>query len=396
MRLRAGLPEPLPERLAVAVSGGSDSVGLLYLLAKLPDVPSLSVVTVNHGLRPEAAAEAEFVSHICAKLKLPHDVLHWSAGPKGGNLQAEAREARYDLMADWAQSHGVTTLVLGHTQDDQAETVLMRLMRGAGVTGLAGMRPFREDRGVTWLRPLLGVSRAELRAYLGELGVTWCDDPSNEDSRFERVQTRQLMANLDLPTSRLAEVACHMARAEDALHHQTEQTAGRIGQSHLGDVLLDPVELAKLPEEIARRLLLRALSCVGGGGYAPRSGPVMRLLHDIWAGQGGTLAGCRLFQDGSRMRVTREFAAIADLRTLGPIWDRWRITDLAVDEEIAALGEGGLTHLPDWRKAGAPRASLIVSPAVWRRDDLVAAPLAGWENGRPAMLLPDRDWTATH
>ena len=176
--------------VAVAVSGGSDSMALLMLMQRWAEDNGarISAVTVDHGLRPEAAGEAAMVARFCAQRGIPHEVLKWQGWDGTGNLQAAAREARYRLIADWVRAQGVEAVCLGHTRDDQAETFLMRLARKAGSDGLRGM-PDRFDRhGVHWVRPVLGQSRADLRAFLRRHGVLWVEDSSNEDERFDRVR----------------------------------------------------------------------------------------------------------------------------------------------------------------------------------------------------------------
>ena len=396
-RVRRGLPAGLPDRLGVAVSGGGDSIALLHLLLAMPDCPALSVATVDHGLRHGSAEEAATVAETCAGLGVPYHCLTWDHGPTEGNLQAQARAARYDLLADWARAQGLGAVVLGHTRDDQAETVLMRLGRGAGVTGLAAMRPVRQDRGLRWLRPMLEISRTDLREYLRGHSIRWCDDPSNDDIRFDRIRLRQAQSALDelgLTSAALSDVARNMARAEESLEQITAAAARRVGSVHLGDIVINRAALAAEPEEIARRLILRALRSVVGPGYPPRSGPVLRVLEMILAGQAATLAGCLFIPQGDSLRITRELAPIATLRSQAPRWDRWEINGLTQGDEVAALGERGLVQVPDWRETGAPRQALLASPAVWRGQDLVAAPVAGWANGRRAVPRWADDWAS--
>ncbi|MEZ5715745.1 MAG: tRNA lysidine(34) synthetase TilS [Paracoccaceae bacterium] len=174
--------------VAVAVSGGGDSMALLLLIEHWAREhgAKLSAVTVDHGLRPEAAGEAAMVAAFCAGRGIPHDTLKWSGWDGKGNLQAAARAARYRLIADWARAKGVETVCLGHTRDDQAETFLMRLARKAGSDGLRGMDRDFEREGLRWARPVLGIGRADLRAFLERRGVAWVEDPSNQDEGFDR------------------------------------------------------------------------------------------------------------------------------------------------------------------------------------------------------------------
>ncbi len=179
--------------LAVAVSGGADSMALLCLAARWGKRP-LTALTVDHGLRAESAEEARRVKGWAEAQGVPHVTLAWRGEKPKANLQAAARAARYGLLAQWCRDARVEGLLLAHTLDDQAETVLLRLARGSGVNGLAAMAPATRLRGVTLLRPLLGISRARIVATLEALRQPWIEDPSNEDTRFARVRLRKARA----------------------------------------------------------------------------------------------------------------------------------------------------------------------------------------------------------
>lgn len=390
------MPAPLLERflqgpglaeapvLGLAVSGGSDSLGLLHLAVEAG--LTCRAVTVDHGLRPEAAAEAETVARICAGLGVPHAVLRWQGWDRRGNLQDQARRARYRLIADWALAQGIGAVALGHTEDDLAETFLLRLARGAGVDGLAAMQARRLHLGVTWLRPLLGCARAELRADLVARGVVWADDPSNDNPAFDRVRMRQAMvglAELGLGPERLAGVAGHLAEVREALETTMLEAARRLARIDAGDVLLAP-PVFDLPAEILRRLLLQALAFVSSAEYGPRGPALQRATRLLRAGRPVTLHGCRMLPGRDGLRICREARAVAGcIAAPGALWDgRWRLRGPQNNGlEIRSLGTEGLAACKDWRATGRPRASLIASPAVWQGDRLVAAPLAGADNG---------------
>ena len=236
-----GALEPRPACLGVAVSGGSDSLALLYLVADWTRQSGveLQVATVDHRLRPEAADEARMVAEHCRTLGASHDTLIWEHEDAAGNLQDMARRARYRLLADWADERGVGLILLGHTLDDQAETFLMRLARGSGVDGLSGMAESRVDDGITWLRPLLGCTREALRDELRSRGLTWSDDPSNEDEKYSRVRVRKLLsalAPLGLDAEKLADTAARMASAREALEIETRRQAEMIAKVDMGDL----------------------------------------------------------------------------------------------------------------------------------------------------------------
>lgn len=384
--------------IGAAVSGGGDSMALLHLLhawAAAAGLP-LSVVTVDHGLRPEAGDEAGFVARICADLKRPHAIVTWQGWDGTGNLQDAARHARYGLITAWAQGAGVDCVALGHTSDDQAETFLMRLMRGSGVDGLAAMRDDWQSGGLRWLRPLIGETRAALRDYLSGNGLRWIDDPSNDDARFDRVRMRralEILKPLGITVDRLAETAGRMELARRALSRCAHDAATQFCRIEAGDVLIDRGGLAELEDEIRERLFAHALMWVSGAAYRPRLDALRDTLDRVLAGEARTLHGCLVAPTARGLRVGREARAVRDLVSQPDgLWDnRWRLNgNPGPGAEIRALGEDGLGQCKAWRDTGLPRATLIASPAVWRGSDLVAAPLAGRAGGWSAQIAPPR------
>lgn len=394
------LPHP-PERLAVAVSGGSDSTALLHLLADVArDYEfELFAVTVDHGLRPEAAREIAHVAARCAELGIRHDVLRWRDWDGRGNQQDAARRARYGLMADWAHAHRVQAVALAHTADDQAETVLMRLARGSGVDGLSAMKARRIDNGVIWIRPLLDVRRSDLRGYLQARGVTWCEDPTNSDTRFDRVKVRealQLLAPLGIDATSLGQVARNMTRAREALDWQTFLEARKMVAVHAGAVAIDWRGYRTLPEEIARRLLLGALSWIGGAAYPPRRRALAGVMQALKHAPRATLDGCMIRRVDATLWVFREFNAVRDaIADPSTLWDgRWKLHGAAVPGgglHVGALGEAGVRQCPTWRETGLPRDLLLASPAIWSGETLVAAPVAGLAKGWQASIEHGED-----
>jgi tRNA(Ile)-lysidine synthase len=388
----------VPRKLGVAVSGGGDSTALLVLLARLRSRVAFDLfcVTVDHGMRAASAQEAETVATLCAKLDVRHDILTWSGWNGAGNVQAAARTARYGLMADWAKSQSVTHVSLGHTRDDQAETVLMRLARGAGVDGLSAMAQRRDQGDVTWLRPLLSEDRATLRRWLRSAGFQWIEDPTNEDDRFARIRARQsweALEPLGITPKALAQVAENMGLARAALVAQTREAAALGLRVSDGAVAIARPVLEAQPQEIKRRLFLGALAWVGGSVYAPRRRSVDAALAALVQDGAATLDGCHAVQDGQDLWVFREYNAVKDLRgPVAEIWDnRWRIEGPpnAGISHVGALGEAGIAALPDWRASGVPRQALLSTPAVWDGNDLVAAPaISGSAEWRAVLVNP--------
>lgn len=390
-----------PAKVGVAVSGGSDSLALLHLLHRYfrDSDTTLHAVTVDHGLRPEAADEAREVARICAALDVPHDILEWRGWDGTGNLQNAARVARFDLISDWARQRDISMVCLGHTADDQAETVLMRLARRAGVNGLAAMARRTRRQGVDWLRPLLGVSRETLRDFLRGEGITWIEDPSNDDPRYTRIKARRALtalAPMGIDAAALAEVAENMQESRTALNWQAFMAARLAVKITAGAVAIDERQLRVLPTEITRRLLVHSLMWINNEDYVPRRAAVTGMLQAIRENRASTLQGCQMRRVRGRVWIFREFNAVA--HTEGPadeIWDRrWRLAapETAVgDEVIRALGPEGLPRCPAWRETGIPRDVLLSSPAVWRGETLVAAPLAGWAENWQAEVIDGAD-----
>ena len=394
--VRAHFGAAPPAQLGVAVSGGSDSVALLHLLNDWREAggPALRVATVDHGLRPEAAREAAQVARLCDDLGLGHDTLHWAGHAARGNLPDQARRARYRLLAGWARRRGVADVAIGHTENDLAETFLMRLARGSGVDGLAAMRARWTEGGITFHRPLLALARDDLRDMLRGRGVRWAEDPSNTDPAFLRPQARAALAALaplGLDGPALAATARRLWEARAALGACARRAAQRIASVEAGDLLWRRDDFADLPDETARRLLQAGLAWMTGRDYSPRGAAMAAFLDAARTGRRMTLQGGLLIAGPTHLRLTREYRAVARLRVpAAAVWDgRWRAAGGSGRAEIAALGPSGLRACPDWRAGGLPHASALASPGLWRGDTLVAAPLAGWPEGWRLHLLRD-------
>jgi tRNA(Ile)-lysidine synthase len=288
--------------IVLAVSGGPDSIALMWLAARwrrtLARGPRLIAVTVDHGLRPEARGEARDVKRLARTLDLPHRTVRWSgAKPKTG-LPAAARSARYRLLAQAARANGATHILTAHTRDDQAETLLMRLLRGSGIAGLAAMARQSERDGVLLARPFLHVSKSQLVATLNKAKLGFADDPTNHDTGYTRPRLRAIMPVLAAEggdARNLARLASRLARANAALEVLVDGAerylaltdASRPG-IEAGTGAFDAKAFAAMPEEIRLRLLKRAIDRFGHEGPA-ELGKVEALLSALdQAGQEST------------------------------------------------------------------------------------------------------------
>lgn len=278
------------QRFGVALSGGPDSLALL-MLAAAAFPGRIAAATVDHRLRAEAAAEAALAARHCEALRVPHHILAVNVVAAGRGVQAEARSVRYRALEGWMREHRIGALMTAHHVDDQAETLVMRLLRGSGVGGLAGIRAVgRLPEGGLLLRPLLGWRAAELAEIVAASGLEAADDPSNRDEAFDRARIRRLLGEtLWLDSPAFARSASALAEAEEALEFTARRLiAERVGR--VGDeMILDP---AGLPPELLRRLVLHCLSEIAPGA-APRGEQVGRLIAQLQSGSTATLAGIR-------------------------------------------------------------------------------------------------------
>jgi tRNA(Ile)-lysidine synthase len=395
-RLRAAFAPSPPDKLIIAVSGGGDSVALLHLLAHWArdGGPKLQAVTVDHGLRPEAAIEAAGVAALCQSLGIPHVTLRWTGWDGTGNLMDAARRARMRLISDWAVGQGVGHVVLGHTLDDQAETFLMRLARGSGVDGLSAMSHHRKALGVVWERPLIGVDRQDLRRYLMHHNVPWIEDPTNDDARYDRIKMRQALALLEplgITKERISDTVFLMTMARDALQGAAQRLAETVTEEPAGALVVEKRPFSMAPYETQLRFMAEAIRWMSSADYRPRRESLTEAHADVILGRKRTLSGCILRSDADHIRITREPRAVATLfiPTDQP-WDtRWRLSGPhGPDLEIRAIGAEGLRHIKDWRDTGLSRDTLIVTPAIWRGDTLIAAPCAGFGAGWTAAVSP--------
>ncbi|MEM9725836.1 MAG: tRNA lysidine(34) synthetase TilS [Pseudomonadota bacterium] len=398
-------------QLALALSGGGDSTALALLAASAREALGLDLIaaTVDHGLRAEAAEEAESAAALCERLTIRHTTLPLEGPLARGNLQAEARRARYAVLRRWRAAEGVRVLALGHSRDDLAETFLLRMARGSGVDGLAAMAetapeeltPSEEEPGASGplrrIRPLLFCRRATLREICRAAGAPWAEDPSNADARFHRVRARaalDALTPLGLGVERLAKTAESLSRARLALEEGAAALLRRAASVDLtiGLIRLSAAPLREAPTELALRAVARCLEWVAGAQYPPRLESLEAALATIReGGRGRSLHGAILAPSGADGRdwtVCREPAAVDDPAPLlqgRAAWDGRFTATASAPLFLCAVGEGGRLEIERRRDgaapsvwAAAPLAARRAAPALWDAEGrLVAAPAAG-------------------
>jgi tRNA(Ile)-lysidine synthase len=386
-----------PRRFAVAVSGGRDSMALARLCAQHVQKTGADILalTVDHGLRAEAAGEAVKTKAWCEAAGLRHLTLRWKGVKPSSGVQAAARTARYRLLIDAAKAAGAQALMTAHTIDDQAETLFMRLSRGAGGRGLAAMR---EETFVAagagaplrLLRPMLAFSRAAVTGFLCNLGQQYVDDPSNEDDGFERVRVRALLAALaeqDLLTApALAETARRLSAADERLRAQEDALFNAIGGCLYGwgGASLDTWP-AYAPGSAA--LASRLIYAVGGAEHRPDERAAAEAMAQAASGGAATLAGALIKFWRAHYWFFREPAALLGRAGVAPaglaplnhpvLWDRRFILDPGTVAGLEAGPMGARAQDFLGLRAGlfqGPPEALAALPGVYRGGVLIGAP----------------------
>jgi tRNA(Ile)-lysidine synthase len=394
--------------IAVAVSGGADSLALTLLCKAWVDIRggTMTALSVDHGLRKGSGEEIEQLGKWLAARGIEHTVLFWRGDKPRTGLQAAARIARYDLLEKWCRKTGVLHLLLGHHQEDQAETFLLRLSHNSGVDGLAGMAGIVEKSHVRLLRPLLATPKARLRATLKAASQPWLEDPSNENEDFERVRIRNSLPTLlvlGLTSAGISETARRMARVRVALEAEASRLlATSCSVASAGYACFDAVNLFSGPDEISLRAMARALLCVGGAEYTPRLVKLENLHekmktalqdHNV-AWKGATLAGCRILPLKGRAGVMT-FLMCREERSLPAVlpvsggmemdWDnrfRLHLRGLKSSENksvrLQPLGRTGWATLcglaPSIRNVSVPIPVSMTLPTLVDNEGIVAVP----------------------
>jgi tRNA(Ile)-lysidine synthase len=410
-RLLAGLsPFEKSPHLAIAVSGGGDSMALILCADNWARAQGgrVTALTVDHGLRAGSCAEASQVAHWLAARNIDHVTLTWQGEKPASGIQDAARRARYRLMEDWCHEHHVLHLMLAHTLEDQAETYLMRLRRGSGPDGLAGMSSVREMQHCRLLRPLLGVTRDDLRKVLHHAGQPWLEDPSNTDRRFQRVRTRQWLcaAEIELSASDVYESARRYGLARIVLERETDRLLAVTGRLHAtGYAQLDRQGLTQAPEDLTLRALARALQAVGGLAYPPRRKHIERLYRAVLETQSFnvTLGRCLLQVGANSIEIIRERrnlpAAVVHTPGLSLNWDgRFAVTfsnppkDAGQQLRLRALSPADyrkmVVECPEFQGFQViPKSALWGLPALVDEHGIFSVPQVNYRRGANAPVV---------
>ncbi len=387
-------------KIAVAVSGGGDSLALTLLLHDWVSARGgkILALTVDHGLREGSAAEAHALHETLERRGISHEILHWQGEKPSSHIQERAREMRYKLLAQKCVDAGIDTLAVAHNAEDQIETFWMRLAHGSGLDGLAGMAASSQKNGLRIIRPLLNFSRAELRDICTAYGATWAEDPSNTNEKFLRPRLRgfeDMLASEGLTPQRLAQTLQKLESARGALQSVTDKvTATAVTRYPAGYATLDPAKLLAEHPEFQHRVLSQILNDIAPQEYRAGFDAVDQLRSDIAreSFNGSTVAGCEIFPSKGMLVFCRELAAAAPLAPLqnGMVWDRrFSVSGYPTGDSLAigVAGEAGASILRK-QAAGTPALGrrLDATPAkilrvltgIWQGQNLVSVPHLNW------------------
>ncbi len=409
-KLFSGINTALP--VIVAVSGGSDSLALLLLASAWANSKNvmLQAVTVDHGLRPEAAAEAAFVAGVCERHDLSHVTLAWEGIKPSSGISDASRKARYTLLEEFAADIGAGTIITGHTADDQAETIAMRLKRDDGTNlgrGLAGMaRVTLLPGGIKLVRPLIDCKRRDLRNYLSQCSQSWIEDPSNQDQSYERVRIRQELQAAEARSHALVKFGKVMARFR---HHNSKMAAQLLQENakiNAGPVYeLDCQGTAKYPEPVIQYALQVIVALAGGMEYLVSASRFSELALVIKARENGnmpvgnklrfTIGRTIIEGKGNRLLVYREARNLPAV-LIGPgdmmLWDgRYAITnETSTSVFVGSFDSRSLVEEEQRREIrldARPRLALKSTPGIKFDGDEVFFPMVEQRSLPPRLYV---------
>lgn len=306
------------DRIALAVSGGRDSMALMYLVyrwkAHLALNIEIEVLTVNHNLRKAAEDECGFVQKIAKNYGFKHKVLIWEHEHVETSIQEKARKARYQLMLDYVREENIDTILTAHTSDDNIETFIMRLAKGSGLNGLKSINEIRHEDRIQIQRPLLSLSRSLTTEILRSTGNEWVDDPTNDDERFERVKIRNnisLLSSFNISSDNLTKTIQRLARAHESISFFTNLVSEELVElSELGHANVNFDKLRYYPKEIILRVFAKALTDVNGGNVSLSSLEAV-FAELIKTERSKTLNGCQIIPQKNKYVIVRENRGIS-------------------------------------------------------------------------------------
>ena len=373
-------------KVAIAVSGGVDSMCLINLTKAWADDNNIEIVAIiiDHGLRKESQIESEVTRSFLEKKGIEVHVGQLDSKKiKAGNIQQNARDLRYEYMGNYCKEKRINNLLVGHHKNDQAETVMLRILRGSGVDGLSAMDTVSNKNGVCILRPMLSFSRADIEKYMKSQNWQWVEDPSNHDEdKFERVRIRKLLAEYagkDDLVSRLCLLSNNMRRTKTFIKKVEQETISNICKfSLLGDVSFNKHDFIQLDEEIALRVLRELLIKISGNSYVPRLNSLQQLYSKMIAGNfnNTTLSGCEVILKGNSFCLLRELVSVQDKAEINVnrvvIWDnRVEVQVKQKNLYIGALGQGGYDQLKQMLKTLPHSKWLYPTPAVFDQNGIL-------------------------
>ncbi|MDD5586368.1 MAG: tRNA lysidine(34) synthetase TilS [Alphaproteobacteria bacterium] len=385
-----------PRNLAVAVSGGPDSMALAWCAKRWTGDRggSLSAFIVDHRLRPESGEEAKAVQQRLAAVGVKAEILRWEHSPIASRVHAQARKARYDLLLEACRRHGIRDLLLAHQREDQAETILMRLAKGSGLDGLAGMAAETAMNGVRLLRPLLTVPKERLVATCEAAGLVFVTDSSNSATKYARGRLRRVLPLLEaegLTVERLIDLGERAGETRDAMEHYAQallRVAARMDEAGVVSLNLEHVRSA--PRAAALHALGDCLRSLHAADYPPQRAMLLPLLEALCRdGPMGarTLHGCIIGKGAVSATLTREYAAITDEKPIAPgetiLWDgRWQVhvspecqMKHLVVRKLGMPLRGELDRLaPDLRRQVPKGRARAVLPSLWQGENLALIP----------------------
>lgn len=372
--------------LIVATSGGADSLALLLLASKLAQLKGGRVIalTVDHGLRPESKNEVRWLQQWTQEKGIEHIILEWQGVKPTSRLQEKARNARYHLLINWCKTNHMSSLLLGHHQQDQEETFWLRLSSGSGLEGLSGIKKQVSREGITFLRPLLAFSKERLKATLINEKQTWIEDPSNSNQRFFRGRLRTFLEKEGLSSQRLTHIMEKLQVDADFINSSLQKTLNTTVFLHNpGYITLERKAFEDLHPALVKRLLSLLMQWFSGAFYPPRSTQINTILNKINSFSSFTVGGIYWVPQQTQISLFREVAVIKENFSLSllqeeTLWDQrfWidpHIKDHVPEEVVLAP----LRSIPSFKKniaSSIPSSAWPSLPTLWIKEKIVSIP----------------------